>query len=145
MAGAGGEGSFGDHGEGVEFGEGLGVELDVGVVGLEIGGDDLAALDGLAMPAVAAEGVDDGLELEGRRTHGTGAVERDPEVFSRFNPQVPDKIHPQGRKRQVASGGPLPNTPAGIESPGVWEEHLDWGPRQGLISREEAPWAGGAG
>ena len=64
-----GHGGFGHDGEGIEFGEGLGEEVDVGVVGLEAGLDDLAALDLLALPALVAEGVLDGLELDGRRAH----------------------------------------------------------------------------
>lgn len=35
----------------------------MGVVRFEGGGDDLAVFDGFAMPALFAEGVDDGVEL----------------------------------------------------------------------------------
>ena len=37
----------------------------MGVVGLEGGGNDFAVFDGFAVPALFAEGVDDGVELSG--------------------------------------------------------------------------------
>lgn len=65
-----GHGGFAKDGEGVELGEGLGEKVDVGVVGLKSGLDDFAAFDLLALPALLAEGVDDGLQLDGRWAHG---------------------------------------------------------------------------
>ena len=52
-----------NDGEGVEIRERLGVHVDVGVVGLECSGEDLAALDGFTVPALSPEGIDDGMKL----------------------------------------------------------------------------------
>ena len=50
-------------GEGVEIGEGLGVQVDVGMVGLESSGQDLAPFHGFTVPALSPEGIDDGMKL----------------------------------------------------------------------------------
>ncbi len=62
-------GRFSNDGKGVEIGEGLGVEMNVGVMRLERGGENLATLDGFAVPALSPEGIDDGMELPGN-CHG---------------------------------------------------------------------------
>lgn len=41
------------------------MHVDVSVVGFKRGGDNLTVFDGFAMPALLAEGVDDGVELSG--------------------------------------------------------------------------------
>lgn len=64
-----GHGGLAHDREGVEFGINLGGEIDPGVMGLEGGANHRSAFDPVAMPPLLAEGVDDGLELEGRGEH----------------------------------------------------------------------------
>ena len=51
----------------IELGKDLRMQMHVGVMRLEAGLEDLAAFDGLAMPALLSEGLRDGLQLERRR------------------------------------------------------------------------------
>ena len=63
------ERSLADDGEGVEIGEGLRENVDARVVGFELGLKNFAAFNEVVVPAVLAEGFDDGVELDGRCDH----------------------------------------------------------------------------
>ena len=62
----------GADGDGVHFGEGLDVEADAGVVGVEVGLEDFAGGDAAGGPVHEGEGLFDGEEERGRGGHGGG-------------------------------------------------------------------------
>ena len=65
----GSERGLADDGEGVEIGEGLRENVDAGVVGLELGLKNFATFDEVVVPAVLAEGFNNGVELDGGCDH----------------------------------------------------------------------------
>ena len=62
-----GEGTLSYDGEGVKLGEGLGMQLNVSVVRLEVSLQDLTTFHRFAVPALLAKGLRNGLQLKGRR------------------------------------------------------------------------------
>ena len=58
-----------DDGESIEIGEGLREDVDARVMGFELGLKNFATFDEVVVPAILAEGFDDGVELNGGCDH----------------------------------------------------------------------------
>ena len=69
VGGGRGEGGLADNSEGIEIGEGLRENVDARVMGFELSLKNFATFDEVVVPAILAEGFDDGVKLNGGSDH----------------------------------------------------------------------------